>query len=50
MDPTGQIVLIFQGRRRVPGVEPGVRVLAEGVVGTRGRRLAMTNPAYSILP
>jgi amino acid transporter len=50
VDPTGQIVLVFQGRRLVPGIEPGVRLLAEGTVGGRGRRLAMTNPAYTILP
>jgi hypothetical protein len=50
MDPTGQIVLVFQGRRLVPGIEPGVRLVAEGTVGGKGRRLAMTNPAYTILP
>jgi amino acid transporter len=49
-DRTGQIVLIFQGRRLIPGIEPGVRMVAEGTVGGRGRRLAMTNPAYTILP
>jgi len=49
VDPTGQLLLIFQGRRLVPGIEPGARLLVEGVVGERGRRAAMINPAYTIL-
>jgi amino acid transporter len=49
VDPTGQLLLIFQGRRLVPGIEPGARLLVEGVVGERGRRAAMINPLYTIL-
>jgi amino acid transporter len=49
VDDTGQMLLIFQGRRLVPGIEPGARLLAEGMVGERGRRLAMINPSYTIL-
>ena len=50
VDATGQLLVVFQGRRLVPGVEPGTRLLVEGPVGERGRRLAMTNPVYTILP
>ncbi len=48
-DDTGQIDLVFQGRRLVPGIQPGVKLLAEGMVGERGRRLTMINPHYTIL-
>ncbi|HVC24933.1 MAG TPA: amino acid permease [Acidimicrobiales bacterium] len=49
-DGTGQLVLVFQGRRLVPGVEPGARIVVEGMVGERNRRTAMINPAYTLLP
>jgi amino acid transporter len=48
-DGTGQMVLIFQGRRLVPGIEPGARLLAEGMVGERGRQLTMINPRFTLL-
>jgi amino acid transporter len=50
VDDTSRILLIFQGRRLLPGVEPGARLAVEGMVGLRGRRLMMTNPAYTLLP
>ncbi len=49
VDDTGQLLLVFQGRRLVPGIEPGARLLAEGMVGERARRPAMINPSYTIL-
>jgi amino acid transporter len=49
VDDTGQLLLVFQGRRLVPGIEPGARLVAEGMVGEKGRRLAMINPSYTIL-
>ncbi|MCU1489820.1 MAG: amino acid/polyamine/organocation transporter, superfamily, partial [Acidimicrobiaceae bacterium] len=48
-DETGQIDLVFQGRRLVPGIQPGAKLIAEGMVGQRARRLAMINPSYTIL-
>ncbi|MHB1781199.1 MAG: amino acid permease [Acidimicrobiales bacterium] len=48
-DGTGQILLVFQGRRLVPGIEPGARLIAEGMVGERNKRTAMVNPSYTIL-
>lgn len=48
-DPTGQILLIFQGRRRYPGVEPGAVITAEGMVGDRNHRTAMINPVIEII-
>lgn len=49
VDSTGQMLLIFQGRRTLPGVEPGAIIVAEGIVGDRYKRKAMINPSYTIL-
>jgi amino acid transporter len=49
VDGSGQLLIVFQGRRLVPGIEPGARLLVEGMVGERGRSLVMINPAYTIL-
>ncbi len=49
VDETGQLLLVFQGRRLVPGIEPGARLIAEGMVGERGKRTAMVNPIYTII-
>ncbi|MGH9171170.1 MAG: OB-fold nucleic acid binding domain-containing protein, partial [Acidimicrobiales bacterium] len=48
-DSTGLLLLVFQGRRRVPGIDPGAYVAVEGMVGERGRRLVMINPLFTIL-
>jgi amino acid transporter len=50
VDNTGGIALVFLGRKHVAGLAPGVRVVAEGMVGDHGGRLAMLNPSYRILP
>jgi amino acid transporter len=49
VDETGGLLLIFQGRRQIPGIQPGVRLVAEGMVGERDRRLAILNPDYELL-
>ncbi len=48
-DGTGEITLVFLGRREVGGVRPGAVIEAEGVVGTHRHRPGMLNPAYSLL-
>jgi amino acid transporter len=48
-DGTGQLVLVFQGRRRVAGIEPGSRVVVEGMVAARGSSVAMVNPLYWVV-
>ncbi len=48
-DPTGGILLVFAGRRSVPGMEPGRLITAMGVVGEVGGHLAMMNPDYEFL-
>jgi hypothetical protein len=48
-DATGGITLIFYGRRAVPGIQPGVRLRASGVIGEAGGVLAITNPDYLLI-
>jgi hypothetical protein len=48
-DGTGTLLLVFQGRRRIPGVAVGARLVAEGMVGSWSRRLAILNPDYELV-
>jgi amino acid transporter len=48
-DRTGTMLLVFQGRSQIPGVERGARVVVEGTVGSWHRRLAMINPTYELV-
>ncbi len=48
-DRTGKLLLVFQGRRRIPGVQPGARLLVEGMVGDWTHRQAILNPDYEII-
>ncbi|HEY3943504.1 MAG TPA: amino acid permease [Acidimicrobiales bacterium] len=49
VDQSGAINIVFLGRRSVPGIEPGIRLSAEGMVGRHNGRLAVLNPVYEIL-
>ncbi len=49
VDETGAVNIVFLGRRSVPGIEPGARLTAEGMVGKHGGRLAVINPSYELL-
>ncbi len=49
VDPSGGLVLIFLGRRAVPGVELGRHVIAEGMVGEHRGYLAILNPVLELL-
>jgi len=48
-DGSGQIVVVFLGRRQVGGMKPGALLTVEGVLGTHGSRVAMLNPVYTFL-
>jgi RecJ-like exonuclease len=48
-DGTASIGLVWLGRRRIAGVEPGRRIKATGRVGIHDGRLAMYNPYYVLL-
>ena len=43
------LLLVFQGRPKIAGIEPGSRLVAEGMVGAWGRRPAMLNPAFELV-
>ena len=49
VDDTGRILLVFQGRPRIPGIETGARLVAAGMVGSWDRRLALLNPDYELV-
>ena len=48
-DDSGKILLVFQGRRRIPGIQPGARLVVEGMVGDWARRQAILNPDYELI-
>jgi amino acid transporter len=48
-DGTGGLLLVFQGRPKIAGIDPGARLVAEGMVGTWGRRPAMLNPVFELV-
>ena len=48
-DASGSMLLVFQGRNAIPGLERGARVVVEGTVGSWQRKLAMINPDYELV-
>jgi RecJ-like exonuclease len=48
-DGTDSIDLVWLGRRRIPGLEPGRRVVARGRVGVHNGRKTIYNPWYELL-
>jgi hypothetical protein len=49
-DESGGVTLLFYGRRKIEGLDPGALVRVEGRVGERHGYPAMANPSYQILP
>ncbi|REF38162.1 OB-fold nucleic acid binding domain-containing protein [Thermasporomyces composti] len=49
-DGSGTIVLVWLGRRRIAGIEPGRRLVAEGRVSIHQQRWVMYNPKYQLKP
>jgi amino acid transporter len=48
-DETGGVVLSFLGRRELAGLEVGMEVRAEGMVGEEEGSLTILNPSYELL-
>jgi RecG-like helicase len=48
-DGTGEVMVVFTGRRSIGGLHPGRGVLVEGVAHAERGRLVITNPAYTLL-
>lgn len=49
-DGRGQVVGVFFGRRKLTGINPGRRLLLEGVVAAERNWSFMYNPVYELLP
>ncbi|MFM8866864.1 MAG: OB-fold nucleic acid binding domain-containing protein [Ilumatobacteraceae bacterium] len=49
-DGTGQVVVVFSGRRHVAGIEHGKCLRIEGVAFSDKNDLVFLNPAYTLLP
>jgi hypothetical protein len=48
-DDTGGMAVVFLGRREIPGIGPGTKLAAEGMVSDHQGRLAILNPDYQLL-
>ena len=48
-DGRGQVTAVFLGRRRIPGISAGRRVLLEGVPTRHGNQILIYNPVYRLL-
>lgn len=48
VDETGGITVVFLGRRKIAGIQPGSRMTVEGVAGAHQERLALLNPDYTL--
>jgi hypothetical protein len=50
-DGTGTLIVVWTGRKRIPGVRPGARLLATGrpLPAARTGRPTIYNPAYELL-
>lgn len=47
-DGSASISLVWLGRRRIAGIEPGRRILVRGRVGWKDGRFAIYNPWYEL--
>jgi|SRR5664279_20836 len=47
-DGSAALMLVWLGRRRIAGIEPGRRLIARGRVGVHASRLAIYNPWYEL--
>ena len=48
-DGSARLLVVFTGRKRIAGVEPGRAIVLEGVSRHEGGRRVMLNPAYTLL-
>jgi hypothetical protein len=49
-DATGEISIVFLGRRHIGGIEPGVWITVTGTVGIRRGHREIVNPYYTLAP
>lgn len=49
-DGSGRITLVWMGRRKIRGINPGTRMEVTGRLVRSNGRLTMFNPNYAVLP
>jgi hypothetical protein len=49
-DGTGDVFVVWLGRREIPGITPGRHISVEGRITTLGGHRAIYNPIYELLP
>jgi hypothetical protein len=49
-DGSGVVTIVWLGRRRIAGINPGRSIEAEGRIGISEGRRVMYNPRYELLP
>ena len=49
-DGTGVLTLVWLGRRRIAGIEPGRALSVEGIIGVHGGVRIIFNPRYELRP
>ncbi len=47
-DGTDPVTLVWIGRRRIPGIEPGKTLMVRGRVGDRDGQKVIFNPYYEL--
>ena len=48
-DGTGRALVIFTGRRRIVGIDPGRAIVVEGTAREEHNKVVLMNPAYTLL-
>ncbi|GAA5002609.1 OB-fold nucleic acid binding domain-containing protein [Actinopolymorpha pittospori] len=49
-DGSGTVALVWLGRRRIAGIEPGRGIVVRGRIAVHDDRRVMYNPRYELLP
>jgi RecG-like helicase len=49
-DGTGEVSVVFLGRRSIPGLTLGSRLVVEGVLGRSGGTREIVNPSFEFVP
>lgn len=49
-DGSGVITIVWLGRRRIAGIEPGRAIEVQGRIGTQQGERIMYNPRYELIP
>jgi hypothetical protein len=48
-DGTGEVTVVFMGRRSIPGLSLGTRVLVEGALGEVRGHARIVNPRFELV-